>query len=106
MDLNLKNDELIQSKWRLKRFGKVAFEKNFFFMKRYEVKNDYLYRKCSRKGGGQNPKLGRARIGFPSRHSEVQMLQRDAILVLKVIGDGLYRSGYVDMEKYLGRSLG
>ena len=70
------------------------------------VKNDYLYRKCSRKGSGQDPKVGRARMGFPSRHSEVQMLQRDAILVLKVIGEALYRSGHVDTEKYLGRSLG
>jgi len=52
-----------------------------------------------------NPMISRARMNFPYWHREVQMLQRKPIRVLEVTGEGLHRAAYVDMAKYLGRTL-
>mgnify|MGYP003129535324 CR=1 FL=1 len=52
-----------------------------------------------------NPMIRRARMNFPYFHREVQMLQRKPIRVLKVAGEGLHRVAYVNMAKYLGRTL-
>jgi len=52
-----------------------------------------------------NPMIRRARMNFPYWHREVQMLQRKPIRVLEVALEGIHRAAYVDMAKYLGRTL-